>query len=78
MGFLRYKHSLTPKMKELPITSEAMLFYRTSCRYQDSYIKAQQKSGVDPPKVALELNFIRDYYKNNDLGQRDMDLIIEE
>jgi hypothetical protein len=25
-----------------------------------------------------DIDFIKDYYDNNDLGQRDMDLIVEE
>jgi hypothetical protein len=31
-----------------------------------------------PPKLNLDLKFIREYYRNNELGQRDMDLIVEE
>jgi hypothetical protein len=65
-------------MKQLLVTREAMLFCRASCKQQDNYIKAQQDRGIDPPKINLELNFIRDYYRNNDLAQRDMDLIVEE
>jgi hypothetical protein len=78
MGFIGYKHSLTSKMNELPVTDEARLFYRASCKKQDNDIKAQQDGGIDPPKINLDLNFIKNYYKNNDLAQRDMDLIIEE
>jgi hypothetical protein len=65
-------------MKELPVTSEATLFYRASRKNQDDDVIAQLDRGFDPPKINLDLNFIKDYYRNNDLGQRDMDLMIEE
>ncbi|MGB7293101.1 MAG: hypothetical protein WBD99_13085 [Thermodesulfobacteriota bacterium] len=34
--------------------------------------------GINPPKIKLELDSIKDNYDNNDLAQRDMDLIVEE
>jgi len=33
---------------------------------------------MDLPEINLELNFIKYYYENNDVAQRDMDLIIKE
>ena len=42
------------------------------------YIKTQLDSGIDPPKIDLELDFIKDYFKNNDLAHRDLDLVVEE
>ena len=78
MGLIKYKHFVTAKMKQLPVTSEARLFYQASSKHQDHYIRAQQDSGIDPPKINLNLEIIQHYYKNNDLAQRDIDLIVEE
>ncbi len=72
------EHDLAIKTDDLPITTEAKLFYLTNCLRQYDYVKAQQDNGVDYPKIRLDLEYVAQYYRNNDLAQRDMDLIIEE
>ena len=69
---------MTTEMNKLAMSGEARLFYRASCKQQDSYIKVQLDGGIDPPKIYLELDFIKGYYQNNDLAHRGMDLIVEE
>lgn len=65
-------------MSLFTVTGEAKLFYRACCKEQDAHIKAQLDKGINPPKINLELDSIKDNYDNNDLAQRDMELIVEE
>jgi predicted transcriptional regulator len=38
----------------------------------------QLQDGVDPPKIRLDVEYAKEYFRINELAQRDMDLIIEE
>ena len=60
------------------VTGEATLFYRASCKEQQDNIKAQLDNAIDTLKIRLDFEFSQRYCKSNDLGQRDIDLIIEE
>jgi hypothetical protein len=53
------------KTDELPLTTEAKVFYLTNCLRQFDYVKAQQDSGIVHPKNKLELEYVRQYYQNN-------------
>jgi hypothetical protein len=75
---MAHEHDLAIKTDELPITTEAKVFYLTNCLRQYDYAKAQQDSGIEHPKIKLDLEYVGHYYRHNDLAQRDMDLIIEE
>ncbi len=37
-------------MRDLPITNEARLLYRASCKKQEDYVKVQQDKGVNLPQ----------------------------
>ncbi len=62
------EHDLAIKTDELPITTEAKVFYLTNCLRQYDDVKAQQDSGVDYPKIRLDLEYVRQYYQHNDLA----------
>ena len=72
------EHDLGIKMDELPITTEAKVFYLTNWLKQYDYVKGQHDSGIEHPKIRLDLEYVRQYYQHNELAQRDMDLIIGE
>jgi len=78
MELKKHKHITTEKMQSLPVTSEAKSFYLSNCELQDDYIKSQQDSGIDPPKVKLDNIHTYMYRKDNELTQRDMIFIVEE
>jgi hypothetical protein len=78
MELMKYGCDITVKTDDLPISTEAKLFYLTNCLRQYDYVKAQQASGIDHPKIKLDLEFAKQYCRNNDLGERDKDLIYEE
>ena len=75
---MAYVYDLGIKTDDLPITTEAKVFYLTNCLRQYDYVKGQQDSGIEHPKIKLDLEYVRLYYQHHDLAQRDMDLIIEE
>ncbi|MGB7290924.1 MAG: hypothetical protein WBD99_01960 [Thermodesulfobacteriota bacterium] len=68
----------TRKMKQLPVTSEAMVFYLSNCLMQGDYIDAQQYMGVDPPKIKFYGSYANDYVRINELAERDMISILKE
>jgi len=72
------ENDINIKVGNLPISTKAKVLYLTNCLKQFDLVKAQQENGINPPKIMLELGFVRQYYKINDLGERDMDLIVEE
>jgi hypothetical protein len=78
MGFIKHEPDITVKVDNLPITTEAKVFYLTNCLRQYENVKAQQDSGIKHPKIKLDLEFAKHYCRNNDLGERDIDLIYEE
>ncbi len=65
-------------MQDLPLTSEATIFYLRSCKGQSGYVNAQQNKGVEPPKIKLNDIYNYRYRKNNGLTGRDMSSILEE
>jgi hypothetical protein len=75
---MAHEHDLAIKTDDLPITTEAKVFYLINCLRQYDYVIAQQDSGIEHPKIRLDLAYVRQYYEHNDLAQRDMKLIIEE
>jgi hypothetical protein len=68
----------TSKMKDLPVSDEARVFYLSNCLRDADFVEVQLHDGVDPPKIRLDFEYAKRYYKINDLAQRDMDLIVEE
>ena len=42
------------------------------------FVEVQLQDGTDPPKIRLDFEYSKQYLKINDLGQRDIDLIVEE
>ena len=68
----------TSKMKDLPVTDEAKVFYLSNCLMNADFVESQLNNGVSPPKIRLNFEYTRQYYRHNDLAQRDMDLIIDE
>jgi len=54
MELKKHSYTITEKMQSLPVTREAKLFYLSNCEMQDDYIKSQQDSGIDPPKIKLD------------------------
>lgn len=67
----------TRKMQRLPVTDEAKVFYLSNCLMQGDYIEVQQNNGVDPPKIRVDYGYAKEYFRVNDLAERDMELIIE-
>lgn len=65
-------------MDDLPITTEANVFYLSNCLRQFDYVKGQQDRGIEHPKIRLDPAYAREYYQHTDLAARDMDLIIDE
>jgi hypothetical protein len=57
---------------------EAKVFYLSNCLRDAGFVEGQLQDGVDPPKIRLDFEYIKQYYRINDLAQRDMDLIVEE
>jgi hypothetical protein len=68
----------TSKMQRLPVTDEAKVFYLSNCLMHGDYIEAQQDNGVDPPKIRLDFEYAKEYFRINDLDHEDMISIIEE
>jgi DNA-binding transcriptional ArsR family regulator len=68
----------TSKMKDLPVSDEAAVFYLSNCLRDADFVEVQRQDGGDPPKIRLDFEYAKQYYSINDLAQRDMDLIIEE
>ncbi len=78
MELKKHKHIITEKMRSLPVTIEAGLFYLSNCEMQDDYIKEQQDNGIDSPKIKLNDIYNYIYRENSELIQRDMISIVEE
>ncbi len=68
----------TCKMRDLPVSNEAKVFYLSNCLRDGDLIEVQLQDGVDPPKIRLDYEYTKEYFRINDLAQRHMDLIVEE
>jgi hypothetical protein len=68
----------TSKIKDLPVSKEANVFYLSNCLRDADFVEVQLQDGVDPPKIRLDFENAKQYFRINDLAQRDMDLIVEE
>lgn len=68
----------TSKMKDLPISNEAKVFYLSICLRDADFVEVQMRGGADPPKNRLGFEYAKQYFRINDLAQRDMDFIVEE
>lgn len=68
----------TSKMKDLPLSDEARVFYLSNCLRDADFVEVQPQDGVDLPKIRLDYEYAKQYYRINDLAQMDMDLMIEE
>ncbi len=78
MELKKHSYTITDKMRSLPATKEAKLFYLSNCEMQDDYIKEQQDNGIDSPKIKLNDIYNYIYRENSELIQRDMISIVEE
>ncbi len=78
MQLEEYNYTITDTMLNLPVSTEARIFYLTNCEMQDDYTKEQQDNGIDPPKIKLSDINNSFYRKNSELTQRDMISIVEE
>jgi hypothetical protein len=58
----------TSKMQRLPVTDEAKVFYLSNCLMQGDFVEAQQNNGVDPPKIRLDFEYAKEYFRVNDLA----------
>lgn len=68
----------TSKMQRLPVTDGARVFYLSNCLRDADFVVVQLHDGVDPPKIRLDFEYSKQYFRVNDLAERDMDLIVEE
>ena len=68
----------TSKMNDLPVSNEVKVFYLSNCLRDADFVEGQLQDGVDPPKIRLDFNYAKGYFRINDLAQRDMDLMVEE
>lgn len=47
----------TRKMKDLPVSGEAKVFYLSNCLRDADFVEVQPQVGVDPPKIRVDYGY---------------------